>query len=89
MFPDWTWQCQHLYWSLTGFLTFGSKTRCWLYHLESDGVIWAFPAMGVPLNHPFLDEMFPAKPSSYGGTPMTMKTHKPLLIIYKSYINHH
>ena len=27
--------------------------------------------MVVPLSHPFLDEIFPSKPSSYWGIPMT------------------
>ena len=31
--------------------------------------------MGVPLNHPFLDGMFPYKPSSYGGTPIYGTPH--------------
>ena len=35
--------------------------------------IWRFPEMGVPPN-PFLDGIFPYKPSSYWGTPMAMET---------------
>ena len=30
--------------------------------------------MGGPRNHPFIAGIFPYKPSSYGGAPMTMKT---------------
>ena len=28
--------------------------------------IWGFPKIGVPLNHPFLDRIFPHKPSIWG-----------------------
>ena len=35
---------------------------------------WAFPEIGVPPNHPFLDGIIPYKPSSYWGTPMTVET---------------
>ena len=31
--------------------------------------IWWFPEMGVPPNHPFLDGIFPYKPTSYWGYP--------------------
>ena len=29
---------------------------------------------GTPSHHPFLDGIFPYKPSSYGGSPMTMES---------------
>ena len=46
--------------------------------------IWVFPEIGVPPNHPFLDRIFPDKPSSYWGTPILGNPH---IIIYN--INHY
>ena len=38
-------------------------------------LIWRFPEIGVPpSSHPFLDGIFPYKPTSYWGTPMAMDT---------------
>ena len=34
--------------------------------------------MGVPANHPFLDRIFPSKPSSYGSTP---------IYVYRDYVS--
>ena len=44
-------------------------------------VIWCFPEMGVPPNHPFLDGMFPSRPSSYGGTPIDGNPHMNLWLL--------
>ena len=33
--------------------------------LAQNTYIWMFPKMGVPPNHPFIDGIFPYKPSSY------------------------
>ena len=38
-------------------------------------VTWWFPKIGVPLNHQFLDGIFPYKRSSYGGTPIYRTPH--------------
>ena len=45
-------------------------------HPNISRLIWRFPKIGVPLNHPFLFEIFPEIdwPSNYWGTPMTMET---------------
>ena len=40
----------------------------------TENPIWFFLQMGGPLNHPFFGGIFPCKPSSYWGTPMTMET---------------
>ena len=32
---------------------------------------WWFPEMGLPLNHPFIDEIFLYKPTSYWGSPIS------------------
>ena len=38
-------------------------------------LIWRFPEIGVPpSSHPFLDGIFPYKPTSYWGTSMAMDT---------------
>ena len=50
-------------------------------------LIWRFPEIGVPpSSHPFLDGIFPYKPTSYWGTPMTMEIPIPPIPIY---ISHH
>ena len=41
---------------------------------------------GTPSHHPFLDGIFPYKPTSYWGTPMTMEIPIPPIPIY---ISHH
>ena len=45
--------------------------------------IWGFPKIGLPPNHPFLDGIFPYKPSSYWGTPINGNPH----MIKLTYIN--
>ena len=38
--------------------------------------IWRFPEIGVPpSHHPFVDRIFPSKPSSYWGTPIDGNPH--------------
>ena len=43
----------------------------------TENPIWFFLQMGGPLNHPFFGGIFPCKPSSYWGTPMTMEIFPP------------
>ena len=42
--------------------------------LRTSLIIWGFPEIGVSPNHPFKWDFPWNKPSSYGGTPMTMDT---------------
>ena len=38
-------------------------------------VIWVFPFMGEPRNHPFVHRIFPYKPSILWGTPIYRNPH--------------
>ena len=44
-----------------------------------------FPEIGVAPNHPFVDGIFPYKPTSYWGTPMAMETSKLSIAVLNPY----
>ena len=45
-----------------------------VFNSSSELLIWGFPEIGVPTNHPFLWDL-PYKPSSYWGTPILGNHH--------------
>ena len=54
-------------------------STCWITLVSlNSGIILPLgfsKTIGVPQNHPFLDRIFPYKPSSYGGTPLYGNPH--------------
>ena len=56
--------CMHLYYTYI---------HIYILYIYFTNTIWRFPEIGVPPKHPFLDRIFPYKPSIL-GYPMTMET---------------
>ena len=51
------------------------ESRVWNQQRRSKIVIWWFPEIGVPPNHPFLDGIFPNKNHPYWGSPIYGTPH--------------